>query len=393
MAHAVDCTSDPVDPAGDATKLAAALQQATNTGKPLTLTGTYHINTDQKVYIKKDLTVIATNAKFIATEKLDGDLFSLDAHRKFSNECNSDQISANVKWIGGAFDTSKARVSQVVPQAGKTPKGRTGTKNTGDALSIRGVITPNRSEKTEPYRLKVKHVLIENIAVNGTVNTVDNFYKAGGDSGVLIYGVATATIKNNKFYGIRDAAVYLSAAGPRPEKGGTDGVYGRDFLITGNYVERAYDAFTSKRGADNVTMTNNTIVDVVVGLSIKQVYAGWRADGVTITNNTIERSVRPISVEMANDVTITNNIITGLGGTVANITVPINAKNNKQYDGIGLYGIQGASNISNNLITGIAGKNTVGIISKAEHNRPTTGLTITSNIFTDLKTNKIISAE
>lgn len=382
--YGADCSSVPIDPAGDVSKLKDALQQATNTGQPLTITGTYQISEDLRVYLKKDLIVDATAAKFIATENLDGDMFSLDSHGSYSNQCGSTDVIADVHWNGGDFNMALAKVSKVVPITSRTPAGREGTKQTADALSIRGVI------KGSTYRLKVNEVFIENITVTGTLNDTDNLFLAGGDSGILMVGAAKATIKNNKFYGIRDAAVYLSAGGPTPDDGGTDGTWGSDFLIENNYAERTYDAFTSKRGADNVTMINNEIKDAVVGLSIKQVYDGWHADTVTISNNIINKSVRPISIEKATDVTIENNTISGLGDPVADQDTPINAMNSGQYEGIGLYGVNGTNFVKNNIISGRGEKNTVGITTinqPSKYAGPSLGFSIADNTMQQLKTN------
>ena len=374
--YAADCTSNPVNPNGNTSKLQDALQQATNTGKALRLTGTYYISTDTVVYLKKDLIVDATGAKFIATSNLDGDMFSFDAHTTKSDECNSAGVLADFTWQGGDFNMAEAKVSTVVPITSKTPAGREGTKSTADALSIRGA---NNSNNTN----KVGELLIENITFTGTKNSSDPYYLAGGDSGILMIGTTKATIRNNAFYGVRDAAVYLSA-------GGDNGIYGDHFTISGNHVERAYDAFTSKRGADNIKMENNTMDDVVVGLSVKRVYDGWTATNVQIKNNTITNSVRPISVERANNVTITGNNISGLGAVVAGSSTATNIYGN-QYEGIALNGVQGTNLVSGNVIKGITGvgtreadTTTWGIVTRTEDGRATTGATITNNTFSKL---------
>ena len=183
--YAADCTSNPVNPNGNTSKLQDALQQATNTGKALRLTGTYYISTDTVVYLKKDLIVDATGAKFIATSNLDGDMFSFDAHTTKSDECNSAGVLADFTWQGGDFNMAEAKVSTVVPITSKTPAGREGTKSTADALSIRGA---NNSNNTN----KVGELLIENITFTGTKNSSDPYYLAGGDSGILMIGTTKA---------------------------------------------------------------------------------------------------------------------------------------------------------------------------------------------------------
>lgn len=369
---AANCTSTPVNPNGNANQLQDALQQATNTGQPLRLTGTYYISNDTKVYLKKDLTVDATGASFIATSNLDGDMFSFDANTIKSDECNSASVLADFSWKGGDFNMANAKVATVVPLAWKTPAGREGTKATGDALSIRGVKQNGVN--------KLNELLIENISFTGTQNSSDPYYLAGGDSGILMGGALKATIRNNSFYGVRDAAIYVTATGE-------NGEYGDHFTITGNYVERAYDGVTSKRGADNIRMENNNMLDVVVGLSIKRVFDGWTATNVKIKNNTITASVRPISVERANNVTITGNEIFDLGAVVANSSNPTNIYG-QQYEGIALNGVQGTNLVSDNTVNGITGvgnregdTTTWGVVTRTEDGRATTGETISNNNF------------
>ncbi|KMT66889.1 right-handed parallel beta-helix repeat-containing protein [Catenovulum maritimum] len=370
---AADCSSTPINPNGNEDKLQNALQQATNTGIPLRLTGTYYISSDTKVYLKKDLIVDATGATFIATSSLDGDMFSLDSHDSLSSGCNSSGILANVHWDGGDFNIANAKVSTVVPYTSLTPASKQGTKATADALSIRGVTNNGAS--------KLNQLTIENITVTGTHSSSDPFYLAGGDSGILMTGALKATIKNNSFYGIRDAAIYVSA-------GGDNGVYGDHFTLSNNYIERVYDGITSKRGADNIKMLNNQIIDAVVGLSIKRVYSGWTSTNVTISGNTVESSTRPISVERANNVTIENNEITNLGDIVAGESTPRN-KYGKHYEGISLNGVQGTNYIRDNTILGITGSRegsttTYGVVTRDEDGRATTGDTITNNTFSKL---------
>ncbi|WP_112479726.1 hypothetical protein [Vibrio variabilis] len=170
-AAAEDCTSAPINPKGDTSKLQTALQQATNTGSELVLTGTYYISQDTKVYLRNDLKVDASEARFIATEQLDGDMFSFDTHASKSDECGGAGVLANFDWIGGTFNMSKAKVSTVVPLRYKTPAGREGTKQTADALSIRGATSSGKS--------KLNELLIENIVFIGTENDTDPYYLAG----------------------------------------------------------------------------------------------------------------------------------------------------------------------------------------------------------------------
>ncbi|MCM2680697.1 right-handed parallel beta-helix repeat-containing protein [Echinimonas agarilytica] len=374
-AAAVNCTDTPQNLyGGDQDDLRDALQQATNTGRPLTITGTYYISKDLKVYLKKDLKVNATGANFIATSALDGDLFSIDSNDTKSKECSSAGQLANVSWNGGHFNMANAKVSTVVPYTALTPSNKKGTKATADALSVRGVTNGGAS--------KLNHLEIKNIIFNGTHSSSAPFYKAGGDSGILMTGALRATITNNQFYGVRDAAIYVSA-------GGDNGRYGDHFNLSNNYIERAFDGITSKRGADNIKMRNNTMVDVVVGLSIKRVFSGWTATNVTILDNDISKSVRPISVERANNVVIEDNTISDLGAVVNGETSPRN-KYGSHYEGISLNGVQGNNSIRNNRIDGVFGNGregtttTYGIVTRAEDGRETTGENIRNNSFSKL---------
>ncbi|MDN3702303.1 hypothetical protein ACFFUO_07085 [Vibrio artabrorum] len=372
---AEDCTSAPINPKGDTSKLQAALQQATNTGTELVLTGTYYISQDTKVYLRNDLKVDASEASFIATKQLDGDMFSFDTHTSKSDECGGASVLANFDWTGGTFNMSKAKVSTVVPLRYKTPAGREGTKQTADALSIRGATNSGRS--------KLNELLIEDIVFIGTENDTDPYYLAGGDSGILMTGALKAIIRNSSFFGVRDAAIYVSA-------GGVSGEYGDHFTLVNNYVERAYDGITSKRGADNIKMQNNIMNDVVVGLSIKRVYDGWTATNIHISENSVSNSVRPISVERANDVVIDSNRIDNLGSIVADSPKPTN-KYGQQYEGIALNGAQGSNRVTNNIINGITQDDsrekdttTWGIVLRPEDGRETTNVVIEDNSYSRL---------
>ncbi len=369
--YAANCVDAPQNPnGGDENDLKDALQQATNTGLPVTITGTYYISSDLKVYLKHDLTVDATGATFIATDKLDGDMFSLDANDIKSQECDAADVLANVSWNGGSFNMADAKVSTVVPYPDLTPPGREGTSATADALSVRGVTNEGVS--------KLNQLTIQNIVFHGTHSSSDPFYLAGGDSGILMTGALKATISNNEFYGVRDAGIYVSA-------GGENGVYGDHFTMSNNYVERAFDGITSKRGADNIKMFANTMLDVVVGLSIKRVYDGWTATNVDISRNDITQSVRPISIERTQNVIIEDNVITDLGAVVAGESSPMN-KYGDHYEGIALNGVQGSNFVRYNKIYGIEGDRessttTYGVVTRTEDGWETTGEIIEDNDF------------
>ncbi|AWB66059.1 hypothetical protein C2869_06225 [Saccharobesus litoralis] len=365
------CHALPFDPKGNVNSLQQALQNATNTGLPVKISGQYYIDNEIKVILRNDLIVDASQALFFATSKLDGDLFSLDAHSKHSQKCAL-QVESEVHWVGGFINIANAKVSQVVPITKMTPQGRTGTKKTADALSIRGHHNGFQ---------KLRNVIVDGITVVGTKTAKDPFYLAGGDSGILMAGTRQATIKNNNFFGIRDAAIYVTAAGK-------NGEIGDDFVLINNYVERAYDGITSKRGADRITMQNNRLNNVAVGLSIKHLFSGRTSYQANISNNTIKSAVRAISLERVNDATVANNVISGLGDIYAGKTSPINARG-RHYEAIGLDGAQGNLVIKNNTIQGVNGKRTIkfktyGIVSRSYNKRPTTDYLAINNLFHDL---------
>ncbi|WP_269520509.1 right-handed parallel beta-helix repeat-containing protein [Alteromonas sp. BMJM2] len=387
---AADCSSTPANPNGKASKLQDALQQATNTGRPIRLSGTYYIGTDKNandgktilkgvnITLRKNLIVDATGARFIAKADLDGDLFSFDTKNN-DNVCNNRNQKANFEWTGGEFDMSRAKVSTVVPITRLTPNGREGLDKTADALSIRGVVNSTNYHK-------LNELLIERITFIGTRGNSDPFYEAGGDSGILMTGALKATIRYNSFYGVRDAAVYLSA-------GGDKGQFGDYFTIHDNYVERAFDGFTSKRGADNIVMRNNILKDVVVGLSTKSVYQGWQATNVKILDNTIDNAMRAISLETTNNVKVEDNEINALGDIVADQSSATKANFNAYsdaFEGISLNGVKGNNTIKNNKIRGVnAGSReklttTWGIVHRSYEGRNTENIIKSNNTFSNL---------
>ncbi|MDG3086454.1 hypothetical protein P7F88_10160 [Vibrio hannami] len=64
------------------------------------------VGQDTKVYLRNDLKVDASEASFIATEQLDGDMFSFDTHSSKSDECGGVSVLANFDWTGGTFNMS-----------------------------------------------------------------------------------------------------------------------------------------------------------------------------------------------------------------------------------------------------------------------------------------------
>jgi hypothetical protein len=372
-----DCTSAPVNPTGGTSStLENALQQASNTGLPVRITGYYNIHSPIHVIIRDKLIVDATDATFMAGSDLDGDMFSFDANYIYSSTCGNVE-KVDISWKGGLFNVSNALVSRVVPLRDRTPAGRESLiSNTADALSIRGVSVLQ----------KVREVTIDGVTVVGTSSSTGIFSDAGGDSGVFIMGAVRGTVKNSVFRGIRDAAIYVSAD---PDYG-----YGNNYTITGNTIERAYTGISSKRGPNNVVMKNNVLTDVVLGLSTLPLDVANEgiAATVEITGNTITTAGRAILLQRANGVTVNNNNILQLGGVLAGQSSSINPHGNI-FEGIIFEGVQGASNqCIGNTMSGIGGtrKNittTRGLVGRSYQGHVNTDIVRLNNNFSNLDNN------
>ncbi len=344
-----NCSGTPTNPqGGDSRDLESALQHATNTGRPLRLSGTYRLSRPVMVFIRNDLNIDASSATFIATRSLDGDMISIDANTRLGTTCGPRQV-VDIEWDGGNFDMSDARVSTVVPIASLTPSANQGVSSTADALSVRG--TPNSGSTLS----SVSNVNISNATFNGTDSNTAPYFEAGGDSAIFVNGVLSADINNNTFAGIRDAAIYLSTD--------SDGVNGDNYRASGNTIRRAYDGITVKRGADNIVITGNTLNDVVVGISTKNVIDGVIHSNVRIRNNTITTTSRGMLIEHGNNVDIENNTINNLGAANGGSNSPSNASARGIYDGIAL---EGTSNVR------ITGNTIAGVTSTSRQNNTTT---------------------
>ncbi|MGJ8691828.1 MAG: hypothetical protein ACSHW0_05055 [Thalassotalea sp.] len=375
-----DCNDAPINPpSGDVSALQTALQNATNTGQSVRITGTFNISEDMKIWLRKDLIVDATGATFRATSNLDGDMFSIDSNAIKSEQCSSTGL-ADVKWIGGTFVMADAKMSTVIPYSHLSDQTRIGTKATADAISIRG--THNTSSGL--YH-KLDRVEISAITYYGTdegnKHSTKAFWQAGGDSAILMGGALSANISDNEFYGVRDVAIYVSADNPT-------GIYGDHFTMDNNYIERAFDGIASKRGADNIKMRNNECNDVAICLSIKNLLSGRTATNVTIHDNKIIKGVRAISLERVNNASVQNNIIIRLGDKVANISNTVSGSQDLQkyssaYEAISLMGVQ-YSTISNNDISASTTRTsslTWGIVQRSHDGRNTSNINKSNNSY------------
>jgi hypothetical protein len=318
------------------------------------------------------LTVNATGATFIAADGLDGDLFSLDIIKDRSDVCRySDRRNANVKWTGGTFDISKADNSTTVPIQGRVPASRQGTASTTDALSVRAAY------RNGPQRIDT--VEIDGITVEGIASSGQDFDEAGGDSGVFISSPNHGIVKNSKFTGIRDAAIYVSA-------NDQDASMFSRFTVTDNVISKVYDGISSKRGADRIVMTGNKVTDAVVGLSIKENRAGRLASNITFDDNEITRSVRYILLENTRNVQITNNEMKGMGGKVGGEEGALGG--NGAYRGVVLDGLGGTNNrISGNRFEGDGStqkrrdKTIIAVSNTTRNGNPNAAVTRTNNTY------------
>lgn len=367
------CTTSPSNPpSGNERALRNALQRATNTGQKVTITGTFTITSPMLITIRRDLTVDAKGATFIAANGLDGDLISLDIVKDRSDVCRySDGRNANVKWTGGKFNISKADNSTTVPIQGRVPANRQGTASTTDALSVRAAY------RNGPQRIDT--VEIDGVNIEGIERNGQNFDEAGGDSGVFISSPKHGIVKNSVFKGIRDAAIYVSA-------NDQDASMRSQFTLTDNVISKVYDGISSKRGADDITMTGNEVTDAVVGLSIKENRPGRLASKITIDDNEIMRSVRYILLENSRDVQITNNKMRGMGGKVGGEEGALGG--NGAYRGVTLDGLGGTNNrVSGNRFEGDGStqkrrdKTIIAVSNTTRNGNPNAAVTRTNNTY------------
>lgn len=367
------CTASPVDPpSGDVAMLQRELQRATNTGESVTITGAFTISSPIRIAIRRDLTVDASGASFTATSDLDGDMFSLDVVRNLSDDCAySDGRLANVTWSGGSFQFTDAKNSGTVPIQSRVPADRQGLQSTADALSIRGEVDGEQ---------RIDVATVENVLMRGTTGANQNFDDAGGDSGVFMSSIKHGIVKNSEFYGIRDAAIYVSA-------NNTSSTLRSQYTITGNTIRRVFDGISSKRGADGIVVKDNTVTDSVVGISIKENRSGRLASNITFEDNTIIRSVRAILLENARNVRVNNNTISEMGGIVAGSNNPLGG--NGRYRGVVLDGLSGTDNeVNGNKFEGINDpdneKETVAVSSTVRNGVPNAEFERTNNTYTNI---------
>lgn len=350
---------------GSSWQLSQSLKMATDTGRPLTIEGTYNVNTTRTVQLRNRLSVTATNATFVGTSSLDGDLFAFKADGT-SNSCANDTDNQRFIWNGGKIDMSAAKVSTVIPGNERLGGNAQGTSSTADGISVRA---------HSGGQIHVDNITIRNVEFYGTKHRGQDYRYAGGDSAFLLSGPGSTDIENNDFYGVRDAAVYISADND-------NGTLGDHFRAKLNYVEHAYDGITSKRGADNLNFSDNTIKDTVVGISTKlgRSTLRWVATNVKVHDNDFTRVIRGISLEFANNIDLQDNNFYSFGAAIQNthdnviVSASKNSRESGVYEGISLNGTQGTNKIENNSFNGTGSAPRYPLVYRTYKDRSTTGV-------------------
>ena len=376
----------PDDGLDDTAAIITSLQEAASKGDTLTIPmGTYNIDDPNGVSVtiqNKDFAIVATGATFIAGANVNSDIIDFDATSgSFSDYCGGDTL-VDISWTGGELDITKAHLSGTVPQGGSVGGTTVGSPvaSTTDGLSIRGA-----TGGTTPLA-KVGNVTIQGLTIvaapitqaNRTAylanpetapaidSESDTWRNAGGDSGIFVMGAGSALIENSRFFGIRDASIYMSAAP-------YDSSLGGNYNMRNNFFYGGFDGITTKRGAQNITMDNNVFVNVVRALAVESLAGPLRStnnqtterivDPVVISNNILNGTQRGIQIESANNVTISNNIIRNLGARVSMQNNPVRYS---RYEGVV---IEGTTNgvVEDNRIIGVDGaradaSTTVGIM-------------------------------
>ncbi len=97
-----ECNIPPINPtSGNVEELKLALQRATNTGEPVTISGVYIIDEPILIVVRNNLIIDAYSAHFEAAEGLNGDRFSLDVVKNQSDKCKKPrEDELKVEWRG-----------------------------------------------------------------------------------------------------------------------------------------------------------------------------------------------------------------------------------------------------------------------------------------------------
>lgn len=363
----------------DTQAIQTSFQQAANKGDTLVIpAGTYNIDDPEGVTAtikNSDFAIVATGAIFVAGPEMNSDLIDFDVTTNtFNGACGGDN-AVDITWTGGELDNTLARLSGTIPQGGNiggTTRGDP-VAGTTDALSFRGVVGGSSTLATAPP-LKVNSVTVRGVTIvaapiseaNRTAyfanpdsapavdSASDTWRNAGGDSGIFFVALGSGLIEDSTFFGIRDASIYVSAAPFAPQLGG-------NYVMRNNFFYGGFDGISSKRGAQNIRMEGNVLVNIVRGLSLESLSGPLRTTNsqtverivtpVVISGNTFNGVQRNIQVEAASDVTVSNNLIRNLGARVAEAN---NVVRYSRYEGIVLEGVTNGT-LSGNTIQGVEG--------------------------------------
>lgn len=256
--------------------------------------GVWDFSERVEVNLRRSINLTAPEAVF-KSNGVDGDLF-----RFFVTGSAEDDLIIN--WTGGTFDITGQKNSKVIPYTLQgAPVKDPGTRNTADALSIRGAF---EDRKTGASTLKIARVSISHVSVVAS-QPGQNWETAGGDSGIFIIA-GSAIIRDSYFRGLRDNAIYLSADGLMNENGG-------NYVVDTVVIEGSVKAIAVQRGADNVVIKNSILRDNEIGIVIDGTDDDSARDvvstNVAIENNDIMGSWLGIRLSDVENISITGNKI------------------------------------------------------------------------------------
>ncbi|MEO0891597.1 MAG: calcium-binding protein [Pseudomonadota bacterium] len=260
--------------------------------------GVWDFDSTVHVLMTESVDVTAHPDAVFRSNGIDGDLFRFRV-----NAQSPDNLT--LTWDGGTFDITDQLNSQVVPYVRLgAPIGEQGSSATADALSIRGIFQDRAADTST---VKIANVSISNVSVVASAPGED-WTTAGGDSGIFIQAGA-ATVEDSYFRGIRDSAIYLSADGLFNDVGG-------NYTVRNVTVEGSLMGISVKRGADDIVIEGNTIIDTAVGVVVDETRAapegGALSSDIVIEGNSFARAWLAIRLGDAENVTVSGNTFTDL---------------------------------------------------------------------------------
>lgn len=239
--------------------------------------GTYTFSNEIRVTLgTSSLTVNASGALFVSN-RIDGDMF------RFQTSSRTGFI--DFTWNDGTIDLRNQLLSTTRPVTSiDANSGDVGRRATSDGLVIRSADRLN------------------NVRVTGltVIGSDGNWRTARGDSGLFINNAANVVVTNSRFFGCRDAGIYVS-----DDPGGASGRY----TLTNNYASGCFDGFTAKRGADNVRIANNIVENNHVGVSLKPANVSNFHRNYSFTGNFITGSEEAVQLNNFQSGSIRSNRI------------------------------------------------------------------------------------